>query len=379
MDDNNKKRVLLLIHNPYVSRLNRLMSYMEEQKIDVAMVTSPTNIYYFTGFFSNPNERFMSLVIDSRAADISLYVPSLEFTHASEASAVPTVIPVSDTDNPYELLQAYLGVQVLSLGVEKKVLTLFQSEKLMECFPKVRYISIEEYITSLRLKKSPEDIQNVRRAVAVVEKVLQYGVSKVALGITELELTAELEYMMKVSGADRPAFSSIVLSGPNSSLPHGIPGHRKIEQGDLLLFDLGVYIDGYCSDISRTFVMGQESAEQKRIYEIVREANQRAIAAVIMGEPIGVVDRTARDFIDSQGYGQFFTHRVGHGLGLDVHEAPSIHSQNETLMQPGLLFTVEPGIYIPGVGGIRIEDDIYIGEDGTVEVLTSYPKHLIQL
>ncbi|RXT09116.1 aminopeptidase P family protein [Ammoniphilus sp. CFH 90114] len=365
--------------NIFTQRIKRTLSYLEEQKLDVAMITSPTNIYYLTGFYCDPLERFMALVFDVEKGIVQLFVPSIDLESAAKATGMDGLTPISDMDQPYTILKNWVGRSISQLGVEKKMMSLFQAERLKECFSDVRFVDVEEFITSMRLIKSSEDIQIVRRAIEVIEKVLQHGVSKVVPGVTELEITAELEYQMKVLGADRPAFETILLSGPQSALPHGRPGQRKIQSGEFLLFDLGVFVDGYCSDITRTFVVGEASEEQKSMYDAVLQGNLRGIEAVQAGKSFGEVDRAAREYIESAGYGQYFIHRLGHGLGLDVHEAPSIHGQNEMTMQPGMLFTIEPGVYISGVGGIRIEDDVFIGEDGKANVLTTYPKHLIEL
>lgn len=364
--------------NRYDERFQQLKSYMESQDMGLLMITSPINIYYFTGFFSDPHERFMALFY-SKEGEASLFVPSLDEESAQQHAVVSAIIPISDTDNPYEFVKKKWSASVTSLGIEKKIMNVYQSERIKECFPQAEFADIEEFIMSLRLKKDSEDILIVKRAIEIAEKVIALGVSKVTPGVTELELTAELEYQMKVLGADRPSFSTIVLSGKRSALPHGRPENQKIETGGYLLLDLGVFVEGFCSDITRTFLVGEGSDEQKKIYETVRMANEKAIKAVKAGKPIGVVDQAARDYIESQGYGKYFMHRVGHGLGLEIHEAPSIHSQNETRMETGMLFTIEPGIYISDIGGVRIEDDVYIRPDGEVEVLTSYPKQLIQL
>src|SRR5699024_8710667 len=171
-------------------------------------------------------------------------------------------------------------------------------------------------------------------------------------------------------------FSTIVLSGEKSALPHGVPGDRKIQQGDFLLIDFGVIIDGYCSDITRTFVIGEASEKQTEIYHIVLEATNAGIAAVQAGVPLKEFDIAARKVIQDSGYGEYYNNRVGHGLGLEVHEEPSVHGKNEESAEKGLLFTIEPGIYIPEFGGVRIEDNVYINEDGKAEVLTSFPKEL---
>lgn len=361
------------------SRLDFLRQKMTDKNIEVTMVTSPVNIYYLTGFYSDPHERFMALVIDNRNDSNLLFVPALEVNAAEEASHIRPIITVSDSEDPYTILQNKLGEEVVSFGVEKKSVNLFQYDRLAECFPRAEFIDIEQWIMSQRLKKTPDDIKIVMRAIEIIEEVLHRGMKKFAPGMTELALTAELEYEMKVLGADRPAFSTTVLSGTRSALPHGSPGQRQIEHGDFLLIDMGVFMKGYCSDITRTFLVGEGTEQQVNIYETVLEANRKAIAAAKTGAAIGEVDRAARSHIEACGYGRFFTHRVGHGLGLEVHEAPSIHSDNDLTIEPGLLFTIEPGIYIPDIGGVRIEDDVYIGDDGQVEVLTSYPKDLQRL
>lgn len=363
----------------YQSRLERLREYMSERKIEVAFVTSPTNIYYYTGFFSDPHERFFTLVIDNREEKASLFVPALDLDAAKAVSYVRSMIPVQDSENPYELLKKEIGSAPASFGLEKKAFHLFHYEQLHERFPQAHYLEIDSFIESERLIKTEDDAQGVRRAVEAAEEVLRRGVEKITVGMTELELTAELEYQMRALGTDGPAFSTIVLSEARAALPHGNPGTKKIEPGDFVLIDMGVIVDGYCSDITRTFLIGEGTEQQMEMYETVLQSVQKAIDAVKGGDPIGLVDQAARDHIKACGYGQYFNNRVGHGLGLDVHEAPSVHGENQLKICPGLLFTIEPGIYIPDVAGVRIEEDVYVNKDGKVEVLTSFPKELQRL
>ncbi|HJV44927.1 MAG TPA: Xaa-Pro peptidase family protein [Bacillota bacterium] len=365
--------------NVYKQRLNQVKNYLREHKIEAALITSPTSIYYLTGFFSDPHERFLALFMDSRNDRDKLIVPSLDLEAALETSYVKDVVPISDIQNPYEQLAKLAGAELNNLAVEKRQINLLQFDHIRAIFPSVQLSNMENYLENLRSRKTEKDIAFVREAVEIAEQVISYGVKQVKVGMTELELTAELEYQMKILGAERPAFDTTVLTGVRTALPHGKPGMNRIHQGDFLLLDLGVFIHGYCSDITRTFILGEASKEQSTIYQTVLEANLQAIAAVKVGEELGKIDLEARNWIEAKGYGKYFVHRVGHGLGLEIHEPPSIHSQNQDKVEPGLLFTVEPGIYIPGIGGVRIEDDIYIREDGTVEVLTTYPKVLKNL
>ncbi len=174
------------------------------------------------------------------------------------------------------------------------------------------------------------------------------------------------------------AFDTMVLSGPKTASPHGNPGNRKIKKGDFVLFDLGVVYQGYCSDITRTVAFGEPTDAQREIYETVRKAEQAAVDSVRPGVKAMEIDKAARNVIEQAGYGSYFTHRVGHGLGISVHEYPSVTGTNELVLEEGMVFTIEPGIYHPGITGVRIEDDVVVTADG-VEVLTKFPKELLIL
>lgn len=365
-------------NNVWPIRKRQLQAYMEEQGIDVAIITSPTHVYYFTGFHCDPHERFLALAIDVRSGAETLFVPLLDRLAAQQQADVSRIVAVSDTDNPYDTLRANT-VQPSSIGLEKNFVSLAAAERLTAIFPDARLHDLEPAILSLRMKKTEEEIAKVSASIALIEQVMAHAVKHAAIGMTELDLTAELEYQMKRLGADKPAFESIVLTGARTALPHGHPGPTPIRPGDLVLIDIGVKAQGYCSDITRTFIMGEGTREQERIYETVLAANEAAIRAVRTGAPISVLDDTARQIIASRGYGEYFPHRVGHGFGMDIHEAPSIHGENGMLMEPGLLFTIEPGVYVPQIGGVRIEDDIYIASDGSARVLTSFPKRLTRI
>ena len=284
---------------------------------------------------------------------------------------------VSDVENPYEIFKQCIGKVPGRFALEKSYMTISQLEQFNQQLPTFSYEDIETYIWQMRANKSENEIAKIKQAIAISEQALQHTWDQIKIGMTELEVKAELEYQMTILGADAIAFETIVLSGKRAALPHGSAGDTKINRGDFLLFDFGVTKDGYHSDLTRTCIVGEGTEEQIKIYNTVREANERAIQTVKTGTKLQMIDKVARLFIEEQGYGKYFTHRIGHGLGLDVHEYPSIHSNNEELIQEGLLFTIEPGIYVPEIGGVRIEDDIYITSDGKVEVLSSFTKELI--
>ncbi|WP_042353765.1 M24 family metallopeptidase [Bacillus rubiinfantis] len=361
------------------TRMELLVDYLKPQKIDVAIINAPKNVYYYSGFYSDPHERFMALVLDVRNGCNYLFVPALDFEEAEKSAIVEKIIPISDEENPYQVLKQTIGNKVNVIGLETKNITIYQQEQLQHFFAEYHYQNIGQFIADQRMRKSQEEITKVQKAIDVIENVLAEGLKKVRVGISEIELTAELEYLMRKFGADGPSFSTIVLSGEKSSLPHGRPDNRKIQQGDLLLIDMGVIMNGYCSDITRTFVVGKETEEQRNIYQIVQESVQAGIQAVKAGATAASVDIAARNVIVANGYGKYFNNRVGHGLGMEVHEEPSIHGKNEIQLEPGFLFTIEPGIYIPGFGGVRIEENVYVNSRGEAEVLTNFPTELIRI
>lgn len=361
----------------YQSRQKQILQYIQQTQSEAILLMVPKNIYYFTGFLSEPHERFFALHIDSQTGKSILFVPSLDMDAAQAEAVVDEIIPVSDVENPYEIFKQCIGKVTGRFALEKSYMTISQLEQFNQQIPTFSYEDIETYIWQMRANKSENEIAKIKQAIAISEQALQHTWDQIKIGMTELEVKAELEYQMTILGADAIAFETIVLSGKRAALPHGSAGDTKINRGDFLLFDFGVTKDGYHSDLTRTCIVGEGTEEQIKIYNTVREANERAIQTVKTGTKLQMIDKVARLFIEEQGYGKYFTHRIGHGLGLDVHEYPSIHSNNEELIQEGLLFTIEPGIYVPEIGGVRIEDDIYITSDGKVEVLSSFTKELI--
>lgn len=361
----------------YKSRLSALIEKLHQQNIDIAMITTPANVFYYTGFNSDPHERFMALIIDNRSNENILFVPALDKEVAEDASHVKNIVPISDEEDPFAKLKEKLEGNIARFGLEMKTVSMFQHQRLTATFPEAVYDDIQPSINSQRLRKTRSELAYTGKAIDIIEKVLAEGIKKVKIGMTELELTAELEFLMKKFGAEGPSFSTIVLSGEKAALPHGTPGDRAFQKGDFLLIDMGVNIsEGYCSDITRTFIIGEATEKQKEIYEIVKRSTLTGINAVKAGVPLKKFDIAARNVINENGFGEYFNNRVGHGLGIEVHEEPSIHKNNEMIAESGLLFTIEPGIYIPGYGGVRIEDNVYINEDGEAEVVTSFPREL---
>lgn len=366
------------MHTIYEDRQNNLRAYLQTTNQSVAVIMSPKNVYYFTGFQGEPHERFMALVLFKDKKETILFLPTLDLQVASSVAFVEKLHPISDTEDAYGVFATELG-HVTKIALEKAYLSVTNFERLVAHYPRAIFSNITDVILQMRRKKSRLEIDHVRAAIEIAETGLTTLLEKIRPNLTELQVKAMLEYELTMLGAEGFAFQTTVLSGENSALPHGSSGQGIIKTGDFLLIDFGIVLNGYCSDITRTFLVGDASTEQIAIYEAVLAANEAAIDQVKLGGQLREIDLAARKTITDANYGEYFTHRVGHGLGLDVHEEPSIHHENEGLVEEGLLFTIEPGIYVPGFGGVRIEDNIYVNEQGEVEVLTAFPKKLISI
>jgi Xaa-Pro dipeptidase len=355
-------------------KINALFNALTNNGWQGLLVTDPTHIYYLTGFASEPHERFLGLLLVNGEEPV-LIVPALDEEKARESSSVSRIVTHTDTDNPYDLLKGLIGGSIDSFAIEKEHVSVARYEALATTVGAGRYEDLGPVLRKMRVRKSTDEVQRLKHAVHLVEEVLRDGLTHVREGMTEVELVAELEYRMKKLGADGPSFDTTVLFGAKTALPHGEPGTNKLAPGDLLMIDMGVYAGGYASDITRTFAFGSLSPEFEQIYNTVLQANLAGIAAARPGVTCASVDQAARAIVEAAGYGPAFNHRVGHGLGLGIHEYPSLHGANKDPLVEGMVFTIEPGIYITGKGGVRIEDDVLVTADG-VEVLTSFPKEL---
>ena len=242
----------------------------------------------------------------------------------------------------------------------------------------VRWKSEKPLVHTLRKIKEPGEVARVQACIRVAQAALRAAKRHLRPGVTETDISAELGYQMQKRGAKRPAFDTIVAAGAHSSQPHAAPGRRKLRPGDAVTIDWGAYMDGYNSDMTRVFFLGKVKPGFRKIYEITLEAQRRAIEAIRPGAAISEIDAAARDYIAERGYGPQFSHSLGHGLGMEVHEGPLVGKGVKCGLEPGMLFTVEPGIYIPGFGGVRIEDDVLVTKKG-VKVLSAFPKKIEQV
>ncbi|WP_068268448.1 M24 family metallopeptidase [Caviibacter abscessus] len=354
-----------------MDKISSIRQYISEEKLTGVIITNPTNVFYLTGFSCNPHERLLALVITEDK--LCMLVPALEYETAKlNVTKNIQIASYFDTEDGYAKLQVLSG-NLNNIGIEKSHLTVERLERILEIFDVKTYENIDKLIINMRKYKSEDEVLKLREATRLSDIAIDIARKNLKEGITELELKSIIEYEMKKLGVKSMSFETIVLFGKNAANPHGESGTTKLQKGDLALFDLGVYYNGYASDETRTFKFGEVSEEANKIYETVLKANTAAINACKPGIRFCDLDKIARDIITEAGYGQYFTHRLGHGLGIDVHEFPDVSSSTKDILEEGMVFTIEPGIYKPGVAGVRIEDDILITKDGC-EVLTKYEK-----
>ncbi|WP_392454054.1 M24 family metallopeptidase [Chryseomicrobium aureum] len=359
-----------------MQKITALQHHLKQQQVDAAFITHPDNVFYFTGFRSNPHERLLGVFIPADGESF-LICPQMEVPDAKEFFSGQLIGHV-DTENAWDKLVSSFTVPVAKLAIEKSHMTVERMEFLESRIQGVTFSGIDDVVTEMRLIKTEEELVHLRKAAELADYAIEVGCSLIAEGKTEMEILSEVETAVKAKGADGMSFSTMVLSGLKTASPHGTPGNRKIQKGDFILFDLGVIVNGYCSDITRTVAFGEPTEEQRTIYQTVKEAEVKAVSLVKAGVFAKDLDKAARDIITSAGYGEYFTHRLGHGLGISVHEFPSIHGENDMALREGMVFTIEPGIYHPEVTGVRIEDDVVVTADG-VEVLTKFTKELLVL
>lgn len=264
------------------------------------------------------------------------------------------------------------------VGVESLHTTLRDLERLREEGEGIRWTGVGGWIEEERSRKGAEEIDAIERSARLAEEVLEAFLPEVEPGASERELAARLDFLLRSAGSEGTAFDTIVASGPRSALPHARPSERAVEAGDLILVDFGAVVDGYCSDITRTMTVGRARAWQVELHQAVLAAQEAALDAVAAGAECGAVDRAARDVLEAEGYGDAFLHSTGHGLGLEVHEEPRLHRSSETRLSPGHVVTVEPGAYLRGRGGVRIEDDVAL-ESGGPRRLTGFSRELTEL
>jgi Xaa-Pro dipeptidase len=341
--------------------LDRLRDWLRAEGAGAAFLTSPVSIAYLTGFATNPHERLMALVL--REDEAVLVVPGLEEERAMAAAGGVTVRAWLDGEDPWAPVAAALGGGPGRVAVEKGHLTLASWERLRSLAGGPEALDAGVELRRLRARKAPEEIRRLEQAGRLTDLVTERAMAELDAGRSELEVAAAIDREIVAAGG-RLSFETIVQSGPNSAQPHLDPSGRRLRQGDLVLLDFGAAWEGYRADITRTVVLGEPDARQVEVHGLVLAAHDAAVAAVRAGVTAGEVDEAARAVIRAGGLADRFIHRVGHGLGLEAHEDPSLDPGGSTVLEEGMVVTIEPGVYLPGWGGVRIEDDVVVEAAG---------------
>lgn len=352
----------------YEARQGSVRKIMDDHHLDAILFSSLENIRYLCGFTGSDG----AMVVTSK--DSFFLTDSRYWTQAEEEVKGSQIVHYRKKLD--RLASLLVDSKLKNIGFESTSLAFSSHQVLLEKSANgVRLIPLEREIKNLRAVKDPQELNLIRRAMDIASRSFLHLLSRMKEGTVEREMALEMEFFMKREGAEVIGFDIIIASGKRSALPHGKASQKRIEKGDLVLIDYGSRFQGYHSDETCMVVCGDPSAEQKKIYQIVKEAHDKAIGLIRPGVSFQEVDRAARDHIRECGYGDYFGHGLGHGVGLAVHEEPTVNSENGELLQEGMVFTVEPGIYIPDRGGVRLEDMVLVTSKGA-EVLTYLPKEL---
>ncbi len=354
-----------------IKKLQELLN-LPDCKIDGCLIVSPENRFYFTGFESSDGALLVT-------KDKALFITDSRYIEAAQKAV--TSCEVGLLEKYYEQVSEFFeNAGAEAVGIEASRLTVSQLETLENVLP-FEFVfdnTLDTYIESLRSVKNHAEIESIKAAQRIAEKALLHAYDFIKEGVTEKEIQLELDFFMLKNGAEALSFETIAVAGKNSSKPHGVPSDYRVQKGDFITMDFGAVVNGYHSDMTRTVALGFATDEMKKVYETVLRAQTESIKKYLPGVPCSEADKVARDIIAEAGYGDYFGHGLGHGVGVEIHEYPSVSPRSDTLLREGFVVTDEPGIYLPDKFGVRIEDMIYITEDGNID-LTEADKQLIIL
>ncbi|QZY56972.1 aminopeptidase P family protein [Crassaminicella profunda] len=350
-------------------RLCKLREILKGKNLDAAIIYKPENRRYMSGFTGTSGYALITMheaffITDFRYVD-----------QAKEQCKEYEIIKHTNERSIYSIINE---LNLSNLGFEEDFITYHQYMEFSKKLDHIELILLDGVISSLRKIKYEEEINYIKQAANIADEAFLHICNYMRPGITEKDVALELETFMKKEGASSTSFDTIVASGIRSSLPHGVASNKLLEKGDFVTLDFGCIYNGYCSDMTRTIVLGKANDQQKEIYHIVLEAQQKALQCIKPGITGMEADKIARDMIIARGYGENFGHGLGHGVGLEIHEEPSLSPIGKEILQVGMIVTDEPGIYIPDFGGVRIEDLLMITESGN-KVLSKSPKNLIEI
>lgn len=352
-------------------RILKLRMKMEAASYDAVIITSSENRYYFSGFRGSSGALLITM-------NESYLFTDFRYTDQASKEA-PLYDVIMHQKNLYErVCQMIQTKSIKTVGIEQVTLPINDFFELTERLPYIKWQPIDEVISHLRMIKDEEEISYLREAVSICDQAFEHIIGFLHSGISEKAIGMELEFAMRRSGAEAIKANHVIATGERASLPHGQATERMIGPGDFVKMDFGARVMGYYSDFTRTVVMGIPSERQREIYNIVRTAQEETLSTIGPGKTCAEMDEIGRSIIKRAGYGEQFGHSLGHSIGLAVHEKPVMRASDDTVLQPGMVITVEPGIYIPGFGGVRIEDFIVITDSG-YENLTHSTKDFISI
>ncbi|MCZ8537947.1 MULTISPECIES: M24 family metallopeptidase [Paenisporosarcina] len=353
-----------------MEKLSKLRSALEEHQIDALLITSGHNRRYITDFTGTAGVAIVS-------KDQAVFITDFRYTEQA-AKQIQNFEIVQHTKTMLEEVSVQLEkMNVKKVGFEKDDMSYAMYESYKKAV-NTELVPVSGLIEKIRLIKTPQEITIIKAAADIAEAAFEHILTFIAPGKTELEVSNELEFFMRKQGATSSSFDIIVASGLRSALPHGVATDKVIEKGDFVTLDFGALYNGYVSDVTRTVAVGEPSEKLKEIYQVVLDAQLLSLEKIKPGMTGIEADAIARDYIKSKGYGEAFGHSLGHGIGLEVHEGPGLSFRSETVLEEGMVITIEPGIYLPGIGGVRIEDDAVVTATG-LEKLTHSTKELLIL
>lgn len=369
-------------HSPHTTRIQKIQTLLKTAGLHALALNPGPSLYYLTGLTFHLMERPVVFFLFADSPPI-LVLPELEKAKLSSLEFPIEAYPFGEDPAKWPAVFAQAAgdgrLSGKKLAVEPARLRYLEFKFIENSAPAIQMVPGDQVLASLRMQKDDAELQSIRQAVSIAQTGLTRTLPAIRAGMSEKELAAELVSHTLSAGSDPELpFSPIVSFAPNTANPHASPSERRLQSGDLVLFDWGASSDGYFADLTRTFAFQKTDPEFERIAGLVHQANRAAQAKAKPGATCSEVDQAARQVIDASGYGEFFFHRTGHGLGLEAHEEPYIRSGNFLQLQPGMVFTIEPGIYLPDRGGVRIEDNVVVTESG-VECFSDLPRDLITL
>ncbi|MDD7662661.1 MAG: aminopeptidase P family protein [Eubacteriales bacterium] len=353
-------------------RVLKLMERLALDQCEAVLVHNPSNMFYLSGYTGE------GLVLIGR--EMQTIITDFRYTEQAEKQAPGFSVEMTEKGVSHEAIVGRLCAEheIGALYYEDDYLTVRSFESCRKAVPGVEWKSLHEEVQHIRQIKDEDELSRIAEACRITSEAFERLLPEIKEGVTEKELALKLEFDMLTHGATGLAFSTIVAAGANGSLPHAVPGDYKVRLGDMITFDFGAKYNGYCADMTRTVALGQPSDEMRKVYQTVLTAQQTARDAVMAGKCCKDIDAIARDYIYSHGYEGRFGHGLGHSVGIDIHEEPRLSMTCSAILEENQIMTVEPGIYLPGVGGVRIEDSVIVKKDGCIP-LTSPTRELIIL